>query len=156
LALESALRARLVTVEELIREERRSAPTSRGRGTLRALLEGRSPILTESTLEALVLSALLKSGLPAPSLQHEIFDQDGVLIARVDFAYPDARLAIEADGYRFHSTRNDWSRDRARQNALIRLGWTPYRVTWEDVRTRSGAMVEDIARLLASRSARGV
>ena len=35
--------------------------------------------------------------MPAPRAQHRIFDEDG-FIARVDFAYPDLKIAIEYDG----------------------------------------------------------
>lgn len=58
-------------------------------------------------------------------------------------------LAIEADGYRFHSTAWDWRRERARQNALIRLGWTVYRITWDDVVTGERRVIEDIRLILA-------
>ena len=30
---------------------------------------------------------------------------DGAIVARADIAYPDARLAIEVDGYRYHTGR---------------------------------------------------
>jgi very-short-patch-repair endonuclease len=73
------------------------------------------------------------------------------MIARVDLAYPDARLAIEVDGHAFHSSRRDWQRDRHRQNALIRLGWRVYRVTWEDATRRPRQVVSDVAALLGDR-----
>ena len=56
--------------------------------------------------------------MPQPDMQFAIKANDRV-IAVVDFAYPDARLAIEADGYRWHSGRVRWDRDRARRNQQL-------------------------------------
>src|SRR5438270_9369463 len=47
----------------------------------------------------------------------------GHLIARVDFAFPAAKVAVEADGYRWHSGRAQWQQDLERRNALTNLGW---------------------------------
>lgn len=51
----------------------------------------------------------------------------------IDFAYPQHRLAIECDGYLFHSGRQAWSRDRDRSNLLTSAGWRILRVTWADL-----------------------
>jgi len=51
----------------------------------------------------------------------------------VDFAFPEARVAIEADGYRWHSGRARWERDLARRNSLTALGWRIVHVTWADL-----------------------
>jgi hypothetical protein len=39
----------------------------------------------------------------------------GRALARVDFAWPDVRLGVEADGFRFHTGRADWQRERRSQ-----------------------------------------
>ncbi|MGH2728769.1 MAG: endonuclease domain-containing protein [Actinomycetota bacterium] len=118
---------------------------------LRDLLDERPSVATESALEALTWRLLLDGGLPRPERQYEIFGSGGRLLARVDFAYPEARVAIEADGYAFHSDPADWQRDRTRQNALTAMGWAVFRVTWADVTRRGRAVVREIARLLAER-----
>jgi very-short-patch-repair endonuclease len=69
--------------------------------------------------------------LPVP--QYEVRDDDGGLIARVDFAYPEVRLAIEVDGYAHHSSRKQWESDLARQNRLIAAGWRVLRFSSRDV-----------------------
>jgi very-short-patch-repair endonuclease len=74
----------------------------------------------------------MRAGLPKPAIQHEIRDR-GRLVAIVDFAYPDVRLAIEADGYRWHSGRARWRTDLQRRNAVTALGWRIVHVTWEDL-----------------------
>ena len=48
---------------------------------------------------------------------------------RLDFAYPDRKICIEADGFAYHSTKEQLLYDQRRQNALILDGWTIIRVT---------------------------
>jgi hypothetical protein len=86
----------------------------------------------DSALEARFLGLLRRFGLPAPVLQHEVWD-GGRFVARVDAAYPERRIAIEIDGYEFHSSPDAFQRDRARQNDLVRLGWRVLRFTAADV-----------------------
>jgi very-short-patch-repair endonuclease len=78
----------------------------------------------------------MDSGIPAPMRQREIRDRNGVLLARVDFAYPDAKLAIEIDGARYHAGTLDWRRDLARQNTLIAADWRVIRFTADDLALR--------------------
>jgi very-short-patch-repair endonuclease len=152
LAFESAVRRKLVTLKAVAEVLDRSGPTVGGRGVVRSLLDRYPGVGTESALEALVWRMLIACGLPTPVRQHEIRDETGAFVARVDFAYPHARLAIEADGYRFHSSPADLHRDALRQNALTRLGWIVYRVTWEDATARRPQLANEVAALLGSRS----
>jgi len=46
-----------------------------------------------------------------------------------------ARLALEADGYRWHSGRQAWQRDLRRRNALTAAGWEVLHATWSDLGT---------------------
>lgn len=55
---------------------------------------------------------------------------------RLDFAFPDAKVAVEVDGHRFHATRARFDADRRRDRDAIRSGWQIIRVTWTDVRER--------------------
>jgi very-short-patch-repair endonuclease len=52
---------------------------------------------------------------------------------RVDFYWPQARLAVEVDGAAFHHTRRAFYADRARDRALAALGVQVLRVTWRDL-----------------------
>jgi very-short-patch-repair endonuclease len=63
------------------------------------------------------------------------------VVAVVDFAYPDRRIAIEVDGYRWHAGRRRWERDLARRNALTALGWRVLHVTAADIEQRPGDML---------------
>jgi very-short-patch-repair endonuclease len=139
-AMESALRRRLTTRERLEAQLSRSPATLPGRGIMRSVLSDSPAVATESALEAKVWRLLVQAGLPRPTRQYEVRDEGGRFVARLDFAYPNARLAIEADGYRFHSSRSDWRRNVTRHNALTELGWTLLHATWEDAHRPGGEL----------------
>ena len=71
---------------------------------------------TESAMETLLLQVLREHGLPEPTLQHEVFDALGRLVARVDAAYPAFRIAIEYDSMQEHSDEFQLARDAHRRN----------------------------------------
>jgi len=64
-------------------------------------------------------------------------------------------LAIEADGWASHCGRLQWEDDIARQNALVRAGWTvlryPSRVIASDPERVEREVIETMARLSAGR-----
>lgn len=64
----------------------------------------------------------------------------------VDIALPDAMIAIELDGYRYHSDRETFRADRVKQNLLALRGWTVLRYTWETI----DDLVPQLRRLLSS------
>lgn len=151
-ALDDALRRRLVDVRSLRRLlDADGARGRNGTGVLRALLEDRSPghAPAESVLETRLAALLRRSTLPYPVQQHEV-RVGGRVVARVDFAWPDVKVAVEADGYRFHSGRRAWRKDRSRRNVLTGAGWRVLHVTWEDLRDRPEVVVGDIRRALRS------
>ncbi|MGH2767745.1 MAG: DUF559 domain-containing protein [Actinomycetota bacterium] len=153
-ALDDALRRDLTSVPRLRWAVGRSGGRGRrGVGVLRKLLwekvPGQAP--AASVLEARLLRLLRGSGLPEPVRQHEI-RQCGRLIARVDLAYPEVRLAVEADGYRYHSGKAAWQHDRARRNALTALGWGVLHVTWEDLSRRPKRILAEIGASLVATS----
>jgi REase_MTES_1575 len=147
LALEDALRRRLTTLARLQLALRQEGGRGRpGTSSLAELVRDRMPSSspTESELERRVLSVLAGAGLPTPVCQH-VVELQGAR-ARLDFAYPDALIAIEADGFRWHSGREAWSRDRTRRNALVGAGWRILHTTWADL--QSGG--DDLIRMLRS------
>jgi very-short-patch-repair endonuclease len=52
---------------------------------------------------------------------------------KVDVGFPKQRLAIETDGWAFHSCQEDFQKDRERQNKIALLGWQVLRFTWLDL-----------------------
>lgn len=51
----------------------------------------------------------------------------------VDVAFRVARVAIEVDGWAFHSDQDAFQNDRQRQNRIALLGWQVLRFTWLDL-----------------------
>ncbi|MGH2811917.1 MAG: hypothetical protein ACRDI1_04300 [Actinomycetota bacterium] len=152
-ALDDALRRKLVTLARLQRViEEMSAKGRNGVGVLRRLVDRRDPAqaLPESVLEDRIFRAIVGAGLPPPVRQHRV-QVRGETLARIDLAYPPARVAIEADGYRYHSGRDAWENDLRRQNALTALGWTTLRVGSHDLKNL--LFLEQLSFLLRSRSA---
>ncbi|MDF3340428.1 type IV toxin-antitoxin system AbiEi family antitoxin domain-containing protein [Mycolicibacterium septicum] len=52
---------------------------------------------------------------------------------KIDIVFPAARLAIEVDGWAFHSNADDFVNDRHRQNIISLLGYQILRFTWLDL-----------------------
>ena len=149
-ALDDALRKEIITISRLRR--RVAAMESERRGgvvLLREILDERDPTaaVPQSVFETRLLRCLRDAGLPHPRTQYEIYADRG-LVAILDFAYPDVRLAIEADGYAHHSSRQAWEHDRRRRNALTLLGWRVVHVTWRELVQRPDSVSEAIAKAL--------
>ncbi len=51
----------------------------------------------------------------------------------IDVAFRAHKLAIEADGWAFHSDQEDFQHDRVRQNEIALMGWQVLRFTWLDL-----------------------
>jgi very-short-patch-repair endonuclease len=52
---------------------------------------------------------------------------------KVDVAFPTQQVAIETDGWAFHSDQDAFQQDRQRQNNIALLGWQILRFTWLDL-----------------------
>jgi very-short-patch-repair endonuclease len=97
--------------------------------------------------------AMIDGGLPIPELQYEVIDGNGEL-RRLDFAWPDHRVAVEYDGLDWHSGPDAMKRDRRRQAALADVGWMVSAIVFEDVRYRAPEFVARIdAQLRRARAA---
>ena len=133
-ALDSALRGGLCSVARLTwRLDQANGRGKQGAGRLRELVQERAAKgATESALETRFLRIMKRAKLPEAIRQHPIRD-GGRLIARVDFAYPHLKVAVEVDGYSFHSSRSAFQKDRARDNSLQALGWKVLRFTSRDL-----------------------
>ena len=52
---------------------------------------------------------------------------------RVDVGFPVQKVAIEVDGFAFHSGAEEFQVDRTRQNDIVMMRWTVLRFTWLDL-----------------------
>lgn len=98
---------------------------------------------SESPMESEARLAMIDGGLPIPELQYEIIDGNGEL-RRLDFAWPQYRVAAEYDGLAWHSGPEAMRRDRRRQTALMDVDWSIVPIVYEDVRFRAWEMVARI------------
>jgi len=132
--LDDALRRRLVSLPFLTRWLQDPCRVGcRGVAMIERLVDARCERgVTESPLETDVLKFLRKAGLPSPMLQYQVRD-GGRFVARLDFAYPEHLVAIEADGFRYHADRRAFDGDRARANELQARGWLILRITSKHV-----------------------
>ena len=87
--------------------------------------------------------AMIDGNLPTPELQYELIDGNGDL-RRLDFAWPDHRVAVEYDGVDWHSGPDAMKRDRRRQAALGDIRWVAPAIVFEDVRHRPSEFVARI------------
>jgi len=63
---------------------------------------------------------------------------------RLDFAYLPAQIAIELDGYEWHSTREQFTRDRQRQRELERYGWRFIRFSGQEILENVAKCVDEV------------
>lgn len=118
-----------------------------GSGILRAMVAARDPSTTiDSDAETIFFEALRSARVPLPQTQVWVTTRRGR--TRIDFAYPDARIAIEVDGWTDHGTRAAFESDRARQNELVELGWRVVRFTWLQLTTEPVEVAITVARTI--------
>ncbi|MEB3982298.1 hypothetical protein OQ968_13595 [Mycobacterium sp. 663a-19] len=136
--LDAALRSRMCSPGELARAiELQSG--RRGVVKVRELLPLASP-LAESPMESEARLVMIDGGLPRPVLQYELIDLTGRLW-RLDFAWPEFRVAAEYDGVDWHSGPDAFRRDRKRSAALQDLSWVVVPIIAEDVRYQPAQLV---------------
>jgi very-short-patch-repair endonuclease len=107
--------------------DRASGPGSRRAREACALADG----LAESPQETRLRLVIRRSALPAPVAQYRVFDR-GRFVARVDFGWPQQRVALEYDGL-WHAEPGQFARDRERLNRLTAAGWRVVFVTAADL-----------------------
>ena len=125
----------------------------RGMKALRRLVQDRdsSKAMTESELETLVRRWLRKHLFPQPVFQHWV-DLPQYGPARLDFAYPDKLIGVEADSYAWHSSRSAFERDRARISEFASLGWIIIQTTSREIQKYSDRPAARLGRALDLRA----
>jgi very-short-patch-repair endonuclease len=114
--------------------QRRLTSRTRGNPVIRKVL---ATVLTgaEAESERRLHRLLRSAGITGWAANHPV-TIGGRLVARIDLAFVARRIAIEVDGFAYHSDRARFQRDRSRQNLLVGLGWTVLRFTWSDLNDR--------------------
>jgi hypothetical protein len=149
-AFDDALRRRMISIPRMRWRlaEIEGDGGRRGVSFVRALIAARAEgIAPQSVFETRLLRAMAEAGLPKPICQYEIRDGAGHA-AIVDFAFSAEKVAVEADGYQWHTGRIRWQHDLTRRNLLSSLGWRVIHITWDDLMNRADSVIESIARAL--------
>lgn len=131
-----------------ISDRLRSFPSRTGNKRLRLVLaqsEDGAAARSERKLHALLRRAGIEGWLPNYEVWH-----NGALVAVLDVALPERRLALEVDGWAFHSDVDRFIGDRRRQNTLVAMGWTVLRFTWADLTQRPDLVARTIRQVLDS------
>ncbi|MCZ8378341.1 hypothetical protein O6P37_05650 [Mycobacterium sp. CPCC 205372] len=102
----------------------------------------------ESAMESEVRLVMIDYEVPKPELQYEIHSADGQ-VWRVDFAWPEARVAAEYEGVEWHSGPAEMKRDRMRVAGIQDLGWTVVPIVAEDVRRHPWRLAERLTNHLS-------
>ncbi|HEX2213085.1 MAG TPA: DUF559 domain-containing protein, partial [Mycobacterium sp.] len=64
---------------------------------------------------------------------------------KVDVGFVRKRVAIEVDGWAFHTDADAFQIDRKRQNAILLSGWKVLRFTWLDLTEYPQRVIAEIA-----------
>lgn len=104
-----------------------------------------------SKLELLVARALDGARIPKMVRQHEMTCSDGREV-RLDFANPDLRIAVEADGHRWHATPERLKKTRARSRSIQNSGYVHLVYGWADATETPFVIVREVEQAHAERS----
>jgi hypothetical protein len=117
-------------------------PTAKGAADLRRILRGDTK-LTLSKLERRFLQILDEHDLELP----ETNKRHGGRF--VDCRWPDRKLTVELDSYRYHSSRHAWEQDRKREREARARGDDFRRYTYGDVFESPRAMLAELRAVIS-------
>jgi hypothetical protein len=107
-----------------------------------------SDALTDSELERIFKNFATRFGL-SPTAHHKVFDERGEFVCEPDFAFVEAKVAIQLDGFKWHTSRSQFEKDRKQDVIMSRPGWKVLRFTWYQLRYEREWVFEQIAAALA-------
>jgi very-short-patch-repair endonuclease len=119
----------------------RKRPSTRGAKQLRKVMHGDVHV-TLSALERKFLERLKEEALPLPTTNKPAGTK------RVDCRWPEHRLTVELDSYRYHRSRHAWELDRRREREAHARGDTFRRYTRDDVFEHPAPMLRELRGLL--------
>ncbi len=79
--------------------------------------------MTKTELERRFLAIVARHNLPHPKVNTQIKGYEA------DFAWPEAKVIVETDGFAAHGTRRAFEADRVRDRRLGRAGFRTIRLT---------------------------
>jgi very-short-patch-repair endonuclease len=117
-------------------------PNAPGAGKLKEIFHGEVRV-TLSELERRFLLLLQSNRVPLPETNRRV---DGIY---VDCRWPEYRLTVELDSYRYHHTRHAWEQDRRRDRQARARGDELRRYTYRDVTEDQAPMLAELRALLS-------
>lgn len=94
-------------------------------------------------IEKYMANAMLNANLPIAEEQYEIGTKT------VDFAYPEQRLAVECDGYKWHKQdKEQIEKDIERDKYLAKKGWRVLHFSGVQIRRNIEECIKEIKRAL--------
>lgn len=122
----------------------------RGAPALRAVLErAGGPALTRSEAEVRFLRLVRKARLPPPKTNARVGGYE------LDFLWREHGIAVEVDGYAFHSSRPRFEGDRRRAADLASRGIQVIPLTWKQIVEEGTATAVQVAQALLQAKLRG-
>jgi very-short-patch-repair endonuclease len=119
---------------------------TKGAAKLRRILHGDVHV-TLSGLERRFLDLMRSAGLALPETNRPAGGR------RVDCRWPERRLTVELDSYRYHRSRHAWELDRRREREARRRGDEFRRYTHDDVFEDPHTVLAELRPLLSDRPA---
>lgn len=116
-------------------------PNAPGAGKLRRVMNGDAHVLL-SKLERGFIRALRAAKLPLPKTNRKAGSHF------IDCRWPDRRLTVELNSYRFHNSRYSWEQDYKREREARRRKDRFRRYTWADVFEDPAPTIEELRELL--------
>ncbi|MBF6621186.1 MAG: hypothetical protein ITG02_13275 [Patulibacter sp.] len=110
----------------------------RGRKALEAVLRTwEEPERVRSPQEETFPELCARFGFPRPAINAEVLGME------VDAVFFDHGIAVELDGYAFHSGAIQWEDDHEKRARLVAAGWTVLAYSWRQVRDDGGGLVRE-------------
>ena len=103
----------------------------------------------DSSPETMMRLALVRAGLPEPTLNVVLRNRMGQPVVWPDAAYPEQRIALQYDGAH-HGSPEQYRRDIKRQSLTESLGWRELRVQSSDLEGDRPFIVEKVRAVLRS------
>jgi len=125
----------------------------RNRGTwgtraMRRLLE-RTGDRAHSELERMAVRLLRAAGITGFVLNHRTVLPGGRVV-ELDIAFPALAVALELDGYAYHSSPEAMRADLQRANAIMAAGWVLRRYTYADLLGDPDGFIASVRDLVGS------
>lgn len=95
------------------------------------------PATVRSPQEETFPSMCARFGFPTPVMNAEVLGME------IDAVFVDQRIAVELDGYAFHSGAIQWENDHDKRARLVAAGWTVLAYSWRQQRDDGGRFVRD-------------